>query len=149
MAPQLLGLAVVVSAATAPVTVAPATAIAASIVAASVVVAAASPSAVPSADGPSLLAIHSGRLSMSRLAAALANVNAPWLVAAGVSTITATASAVGPLCVAVGPELPATHASDILDVGILGYVHVPRPLLRATTATGSAALGHPLGRWKR
>ena len=66
-----------------------------------------------------------------------ANVNAPWLVAAGVSAITATASAVGPLCVAVGPELPATHAADILDVGILGYVHVPRPL------------GHPLGRWKR
>jgi len=105
-------LAVVVPADSAPVTVAPATATAASIVAASVVVAAAPPSAVPPADSLSLLAIHAGRLSASRLAAALANVNAPWLVAAGVSAITAAAPAVGPMRVAVGPELPAIHADS-------------------------------------
>jgi len=137
-------LVVVVPATTAPVTVAPATATAASIVAASVVVAAAPPSAVPPADGLSLLAIHAGRLSSSRLAAALANVDAPWLVAAGVSAITAAAPTVGPLRVAVGPELPAIHT---------GRLFVPRPrpagLLAMSTSApittpGAAAAASPL-----
>ena len=73
-----------------------------------------------------------------------AHVGAPWLVAAGVSAVTAAAPAVGPLCIAVGPELPAIHAGRLLvpRPRPAGLLAVPTSVPNATS--GAAATASPL-----